>query len=133
MNHRRIILFLALCLLCLVPVIAMGAGSIPVLRAGDTLTVTEVVSLGGDVYQYSVQLPDGSTVYIQSDAIMTDAAAAQMNISAVEDTPKPQMVWIPKSGSKYHSSSSCSNMKNPRQVTKDEAVRKGYGPCKKCH
>lgn len=42
------------------------------------------------------------------------------------------MVWIPNSGSKYHSRSGCSNMKNPRQVTKQEAENEGYEPCKKC-
>lgn len=42
------------------------------------------------------------------------------------------LVWIPKSGKKYHSKSSCSNMKNPSSVTKQEAVNRGYTPCKKC-
>ena len=46
--------------------------------------------------------------------------------------PEADMVWIPKSGSKYHSHSGCSNMKNPSQVTKEEAEDKGYTPCKKC-
>lgn len=43
------------------------------------------------------------------------------------------MVWIPKSGKKYHSSKSCSNMKNPSQVTIEEAERLGFEPCKKCY
>lgn len=41
-------------------------------------------------------------------------------------------VWIPQSGSKYHSHSGCSNMKNPTKVTKQEAKDRGYEPCKKC-
>ena len=44
-----------------------------------------------------------------------------------------EMVWIPSSGSKYHSNPGCSNMKNPTQVTKDEAISRGYEPCKKCY
>lgn len=47
-------------------------------------------------------------------------------------SPSETMVWIPKSGSKYHSYSGCSNMKNPSQVTKSQAESKGYTPCKKC-
>ena len=43
------------------------------------------------------------------------------------------MVWIPQSGSKYHSHSGCSNMKNPSQVTKSRAEEIGYTPCKKCY
>lgn len=46
--------------------------------------------------------------------------------------PEADMVWIPKSGTKYHSHSGCSNMKNPSQVTKAEAEDRGYTPCKKC-
>lgn len=43
------------------------------------------------------------------------------------------MVWIPKSPGKYHDKSSCSGMKNPTQVTKEEAEDLGYEPCKKCY
>lgn len=52
--------------------------------------------------------------------------------SESESTPSEPMVWIPKSGSKYHSKSSCSNMKNPTQVTESEAQAEGYTRCKKC-
>lgn len=53
-----------------------------------------------------------------------------------EPTPTPTqsetMVWIPSSGSKFHSNPSCSNMKNPSEVTKAQAEAKGYTACKKC-
>ena len=42
------------------------------------------------------------------------------------------MVWIPRTGSKYHYDSSCSNMRNPSKVTKSEAINMGFEPCKKC-
>ncbi len=41
-------------------------------------------------------------------------------------------VWIPKSGSKYHKSSSCSGMKGPTKVTLEYAKSHGYSACKKC-
>lgn len=44
-----------------------------------------------------------------------------------------KMVWIPNSGKKYHSSPSCSNMKNPSQVSIDTAISRGYTPCSKCY
>lgn len=52
-----------------------------------------------------------------------------------DDTPPPSSsyVWIPNSGKKYHSSSSCSGMKNPRQVTLQDAINAGYEPCSKCY
>ena len=40
--------------------------------------------------------------------------------------------WIPNSGTKYHSSSSCSNMKNPTYVTIQYAIYAGYDQCSKC-
>lgn len=53
-----------------------------------------------------------------------------------EETEEPQsqetMVWIPKSGSKYHSDPECSSMKDPAQVSLSQAESMGYTPCKKC-
>lgn len=44
-----------------------------------------------------------------------------------------RMVWIPTNGgTKYHSRSSCSKMKDPIQVTLEEAQALGFTPCKKC-
>lgn len=43
-----------------------------------------------------------------------------------------QMVWVPRSGEKYHKTSTCSNMKNPRKVPLSDAIRFGYEPCKRC-
>ena len=43
------------------------------------------------------------------------------------------MVWVTKNGTKYHSNSSCSDMKNPIEISQKDAVEKGYTPCKKCY
>ncbi len=44
-----------------------------------------------------------------------------------------RMVWIPTNGgTKYHTKSSCSNMKNPIQVTLSEAISMGFSACKRC-
>ena len=42
-------------------------------------------------------------------------------------------VWIPSTGSKYHSHASCSGMRSPRQVSISQAVSMGYSACKKCY
>lgn len=45
-----------------------------------------------------------------------------------------EMVWIPTNGgTKYHSKSSCSKMKNPEYVTKSEAISRGFSPCGRCY
>ena len=46
---------------------------------------------------------------------------------------KPSKVWIVSTGKKYHSKKTCSNMNNPKQVSKEEAEERGYEPCKKCY
>lgn len=49
------------------------------------------------------------------------------------DADEGPMVWVPRSGSKYHSKSDCSGMKNPHQVTLEEALSCGFTPCKRCN
>ena len=41
-------------------------------------------------------------------------------------------VYVTSSGSKYHSSSSCSNMKSPISTSLSTAIASGYAPCSKC-
>lgn len=60
-----------------------------------------------------------------------------MPIPEPDPTPEPTksetMVWIPTNGgTKYHSKSSCSNMKNPEHVTKSEAIARGFTQCGRC-
>lgn len=50
-----------------------------------------------------------------------------------EQEEQEEMVWIPASGSKYHSDPTCSGMNNPTKVTKEEAESAGYEPCKRCY
>ena len=71
-----------------------------------------------------VDVNDPESAYINPDY--------DPNPAPVEE-PVTDMVWIPHSGSKYHSSSSCSGMKGPSQVSLADAQRRGYDPCKKCH
>ncbi len=47
--------------------------------------------------------------------------------------PQSSTVWISGSGKKYHSHASCSNMKNPRQVSLSEAIAMGRTACSKCY
>ena len=44
-----------------------------------------------------------------------------------------ETVWIPRSGSRYHSNPGCSGMKDPQEVPLSEAEAQGYTPCQKCY
>lgn len=93
-----------------------------------------------NVYVYNVQ-PDITIDYAtgkSSGPKVPSSSKVQSSSKPVVVVPaqteeQTSMVWIPNSGTKYHSSSSCSGMKNPQQVTKNEAVNLGYEPCKKCY
>lgn len=76
------------------------------------------------VYCYNVQ--PGITI-----DLLTGESTLEEKIVYAEEVS--EMVWIPRSGSKYHSNAGCSNMKNPTQVSIEQAVDLGYEPCKKCY
>ncbi|MDR0929343.1 MAG: hypothetical protein LBM74_06475 [Oscillospiraceae bacterium] len=46
--------------------------------------------------------------------------------------PATFVVYVSASGTKYHDSATCSNMKTPRALTLLEAVAEGYEPCARC-
>lgn len=104
------------------------------LAYGDTI---EVTSISG---AWATVLYDGATAYAaaayltEGEILSESASEAEETLAENETEEVPvQMVWIPNSGSKYHSNAGCSNMKNPTQVTIDQAVNMGYQPCKKCY
>ena len=61
-----------------------------------------------------------------------------INIGSYDETQtyvieNKSLVWISKTGKKYHLNPDCSNMKNPLQITIEEAEIRDYIPCKKCY
>lgn len=95
------------------------------LAYGNTV---EVQSVSGD---WAKVLYNGITAYV-AVSYLTKGEISLETEQSVAEAPA-QMVWIPRTGSKYHSNPNCSNMKNPSQVSKDQAVSMGYEPCKKCY
>lgn len=130
MTKKLAILFCALMFLfCAVPLGGLGAGSFLVLKNGETLAVTGSETGRDGTEWYVVKLSDGSRAYLRQDAVVSDMTGDQ---PAAQKT-QGDTVWITKSGKKYHKNSTCSGMKSPQQVTKEEAERLGYTPCKKCY
>lgn len=86
--------------------------------------VTEVNKQNEDVYWASA-IPDFSIDKDEYDAKVAAAAAAEAR--------KETTVWIPRTGSCYHSNPHCSNMKDPSEVTLSQAESWGYRACKKCY
>ena len=134
---------------CLLMVIIMsicmlvGCGTETAENATTKSVTQTTVSVSKEQTTQSVANTEKVTKEKTTEAVTekTEAAAPQVEEKqqAVEEpvvsnnSGSSTMVWIPKSGKKYHSSSSCSNMKNPSQVTIEKAQSLGYTPCSKCY
>lgn len=75
------------------------------------------------------------TASSDSNSPIDDTEAEETTTTKITATTKPteQMVWVPSSGSKYHKTSTCSNMSNPKEVTLSYAEANGFTPCKRCY
>lgn len=87
------------------------------------------------IYYYVIQPAPSES---QNDTNQSNTGSNQNDSNASQNdggssSGSQELVWIPQSGKKYHTHAGCSNMKNPRQVTKEEAEEMGYEPCKRCH
>ena len=67
--------------------------------------------------------------------ITSSAPSVSVAEPAPQQSQQTQMVWIASSGNgtKYHNDPTCSNMKNPTQISLDEAISIGKTPCSKCY
>ena len=75
--------------------------------------------------------PAASAGSVQTTACTPSTAAVQTTAASKKTE---EMVWIPThGGKKYHSKSTCSNMKDPEKVTLSQAKEKGFTACKKCY
>lgn len=76
---------------------------------------------------------------VASSNVQSSNETSSKETQSVTTTPSKsqtaeEMVWVPtKGGTKYHAKSSCSNMKDPRNVTKQTAINEGFGPCSRCY
>ena len=66
------------------------------------------------------------------NAEFSDSALTVSPESAEGGENTETMVWVSKTGSKYHSSPTCSNMKNPTQIPLSTALARGLTPCSRC-
>ena len=79
---------------------------------------------------YKTAFPDSKS---SSNKNTTTKKVSNTKKNSSKQTSSSSYVWIPRTGSKYHSRSSCSNMKNPSKVKKSDVIARGYEPCSKCY
>lgn len=67
----------------------------------------------------------------EEERLAQEQAAAEQETTQQEYVP---MVWTPADGSgKYHKKSTCSGMKNPVQISLEDAKARGIQPCGRCY
>lgn len=138
-GRTRCLLMVIIMSICML----MGCGTETAENATTKSVAQTTVSVSKEQTTQSVANTEKVTKEKTTEAVTekTEAAAPQVEEKqqAVEEpvvsnnSGSSTMVWIPKSGKKYHRSSSCSNMKNPSQVTLEKAQSLGYTPCSKCY
>lgn len=89
--------------------------------------IVKINKLYPEVYWVN-EVPDFS-----ADKDAYDKQLAEKEAESAAEEEQETMVWISGSGSCYHSKQSCSNMKNPVQVTLSKAESMNKRPCKKCY
>ena len=110
-KKSALVLIIMIAIVCCVPSAAAARYDLSALSDSDLLSL----------YQSLLEEADVRGIDI-TDANSTTAS-----------TKQEAMVWVPKSGKKYYSKSTCSNMKNPSEVTLSMAKKLGYGACSKCN
>lgn len=93
-------------------------------EATEATAPTAVATESGSTF--SPEAPTGDTA--AADHRETEPSVPQSEATE----PTEDLVWISRTGSKYHTNPNCSNMKGPTQLTREEAEAQGYAPCKRC-
>lgn len=78
--------------------------------------------------------PAGTPTNEESTNTLEEAPAVQKSNNEAGTYHNERTVWIPTNGgNKYHSRSGCSKMKNPKEISLEQAEKNGYTPCKRCN
>ena len=98
---------------------------------GNTNTITTPDSSTSSESETSE--PETTTETNEPESATETVPETEKPDNSVATDEKVQMVWVTESGKRYHSRSTCSNMKSPRQIPLEDAKDQGYTACQKCH
>jgi glucan-binding YG repeat protein len=105
---------------------------------GKTVNSNGALVVSGNVQTRTVQNPAPANKSTSNNGgtekkVTVTQPAKETSQSTSKANNKEQMVWVSRTGTKYHSKSNCSNMKNPSHKTLSEAESLGRTPCSKCY
>lgn len=115
-------------------------------KAKGNATITAKISDVTWTYKIKVEKPKLSNIKLSvytktskqlklkgTSRKITWSSSAPSVVSVNKNGRRSGYVWIPSTGSKYHSHASCSGMRSPRQVSISQAISMGYSACNKCY
>lgn len=78
---------------------------------------------------------NSSTANNSDNSNSTYSAVSENSVSnnATGTENQSNIVWVTEKGKKYHNKSTCSAMKSPIEISKEQAEQQGYEPCKRCY
>ena len=109
---------------------AVSSGVVTAKAAGET-TITAKISK--KKYTCKVTVEEKETEPDNEGTVGDITADTGASAAANSGSGASGMVWIPRTGTKYHATSTCSGMRNPSYVSLSEAISRGYTPCSKCY
>ncbi len=65
--------------------------------------------------------------------LLFSSVACQPMEEVRQGVVKDRWVWVAETGKRYHASETCSNMKSPFFISREDAEKRGYTPCQKCY
>lgn len=99
----------------------------------DKLNAKNIKTFRTDISGTIIATSNGDDISFNVNTNKTNTGTANTTNDNKPDT-KSNTVWIANKTAKvYHSSKDCSNMKNPTQISLEDAQSKGLRPCSKCH
>lgn len=82
-------------------------------------------------------LPDDTATEQPTEEEPAEQAPTEQESTESEPTESESdsgtTVWISENGTKYHTSATCSGMKEPTSLSLSDAQQQGYTACKRCH
>ena len=82
----------------------------------------------------SKNFDSGNSSSSKAESSSSNSSSSNSVIVPTESETGENLVWVPTNGGeKYHSKKSCSNMKDPVQITKESAKARGYTACGRCY
>ena len=103
---------------------------IATIKSGKTTAYTISNLESGQKYTFAIK----AYFAPQSKKLYSAISKSKTGKTATENAAEHSTEWIPtKGGTKYHCTSSCSNMIDPKKVSINEAEDLGFGPCGRCY